>query len=247
MTSEYVSAQMERDRVVHAYVRTCARTHHLADQGPRWVERTCSSSGGNFCDPRVSRRESRSGTERGTRRGRVWQRQRCRLDDPRLRRRRRSRALRGRGLRSRPAARWQAGSRAGAGRQWSPVGSGVRRRPCRVPDDLRRGQREPELYAAGGLFFANSAAGAQSNVRGAQWSRSRLGCRSELGTSGDGARARSVYDDGSGPALYAGGYVQQRRRCSREQRRAVELGTAWSALGSGITGNGSSVQRARRP
>lgn len=119
------------------------------------------------------------------------------------------------------------------GTAWSPLGSGVGSDDVYALAVFDDGTG-PALYA-GGYFLTAGGVPASSIARwnGASWS--------PLGTGMGGAslipivRALEVFDDGTGPALYAGG--------SFETAGGVPVnhiarwnGSAWSALGSGVSG-----------
>jgi hypothetical protein len=93
----------------------------------------------------------------------------------------------------------------------------------------------PALYA-GGTF--NSAGGtAANNVAkwdGVHWSP--LGA----GTSGGWVNALAVFDDGSVPALYAGGNFESAGG-SPASKIAKWNGASWSALGPGVSAGGVSA------
>lgn len=91
----------------------------------------------------------------------------------------------------------------------------------------------PALYA-GGFFF--SAGGAPAS-RIARWDGSTWSALGE-GVGGAGSatvNALAVFDDGSGPALYAGGTFTTAGGASAN-RLAKWDGSAWSPLGSGVDG-----------
>lgn len=91
--------------------------------------------------------------------------------------------------------------------------------------------RGPALFATGDLFV-NNTPGTQGIARwdGQSWSDLGGGLR----LFGEG-RAMTVFDDGSGPALYVGGAFQQAGTVTTNHI-AKWNGHAWSALGSGMTG-----------
>ena len=94
----------------------------------------------------------------------------------------------------------------------------------------------PALYA-GGTFTAAGGAAANSIARwdGTAWSPLGSGI---LGTAGPGSGtvfALSVFDDGSGPALYVGGGFTIAGGLDANNIARWD-GTEWSSLGSGVTG-----------
>ena len=119
-------------------------------------------------------------------------------------------------------ARWD-------GSSWSALGSGVSNgvSALAVFDD----GSGPALYAAGGF---TSAGGVSAN-RIARWNGSgwsALG--SGVGTvSSDLVFSLAVFDDGAGPALYAGGQFTSAGGVAAS-RIAKWNGFGWSALGSGV-------------
>ena len=90
----------------------------------------------------------------------------------------------------------------------------------------------PALYAGG--FFSNAGGVTASGIakwNGTSWSA--LGSPTE-GVNG-AVNALAVYDDGSGPALYAGGDFSSAGGVAAN-RVAKWNGTSWSALGVGVSG-----------
>jgi hypothetical protein len=128
-------------------------------------------------------------------------------------------------------ARWD-------GQNWSDVGGGLQIEPTsRVPSinalavfDDGRGLA---LYAAGIIDNAGGAA-ARNIARwdGASWSAVGGGVGNDVN---DQVRALAVFDDGSGPALYAGGDFADAGGAPA-LNIARWNGSRWSALGSGVDG-----------
>lgn len=116
------------------------------------------------------------------------------------------------------------------GERWSAVGLGVSGpiAALAVYDD--GGPGGPMLYAGGGFTFA--AGQTVNNI--ARWNGntwSGLG----NGTPGGSVSALAVMDDGTGPSLYVGGSFTVGTG-GPANRIARWSGSAWSALGSGISG-----------
>jgi murein DD-endopeptidase MepM/ murein hydrolase activator NlpD len=125
------------------------------------------------------------------------------------------------GVSAKSIARWD-------GSTWSPLGSGLEYSvwALTVFDD----GAGPALYA-GGRFF--TAGGLTAN-KVAKWDGSTwtpLG--SGIGTSDATVNALSVFDDGNGPALYAGGNFTTAGGVSASSIAKWD-GTSWSALGTGM-------------
>ncbi|TVS08659.1 MAG: hypothetical protein EA423_01075, partial [Phycisphaerales bacterium] len=114
------------------------------------------------------------------------------------------------------------------GSSWWPVGTGVSGSvsALKVFDD----GNGPALYA-GGWF---TGAGGNPANRIARWDGTAWSALGE-GVSGGGINALTVFDDGTGPALYAGGTFTEAggRPASRIARWD---GTAWTPLGAGVSG-----------
>src|SRR5262249_11403662 len=115
------------------------------------------------------------------------------------------------------------------GRQWSALGSGMDHYvwALTVFDD----GTGPALYA-GGTFV--TAGGAPVN-RIAKWDGtewSALGSGMDPGMNA-GVQALTVFDNGTGPALYAGGDFRMAGGVTANNI-AMWDGTQWSALGSGM-------------
>ena len=125
-------------------------------------------------------------------------------------------------------ARWD-------GSSWSALGSGVNGSvySLTIFDD----GTGPALYAGGDFKFAGG--GAANRI--ARWNGSNW---SALGTgmidTNDAVRALTVYDDGSGPALYAGGEFTAAGGVAAN-RIARWDGSSWSALGGGMSGSSDFV------
>ena len=117
------------------------------------------------------------------------------------------------------------------GTQWSALGSGLGGtfpflRALAVFDD----GTGAALYAGGYLTTAGGVTvNSIAKWDGARWARLGIG----NGMSGGGVSALTVFDDGSGPALYAGGFFTTAGGVSAS-RIALWNGTQWSPLGNGI-------------
>jgi hypothetical protein len=117
------------------------------------------------------------------------------------------------------------------GSEWSDVGGGVGEPGAQVDalavfDD----GRGPALYVAGDFQSAGGISASQiARWDGHQWSNLRSGLQANFGT-----RALAVFDDGTGPALYAGGEFEHSGTIALSHV-ARWNGTDWSSLGSGIT------------
>ena len=123
------------------------------------------------------------------------------------------------GIQANGIARWD-------GTSWSPLGAGVSGGSVRAMAVFDDGSG-PALYVGG---FFTTAGGVQA-IRIAKWdgtSWSPLGA----GVSGGSVRAMTVFDDGSGPALYAGGFFSMAGGTSA-RRIAKWDGASWSPLGDG--------------
>ena len=117
------------------------------------------------------------------------------------------------------------------GSTWTPLGSGVTNTviALTVFDD----GSGPALYA-GGTFMTAGGVSANSIAKwdGSTWSPLGSGMSGFLGMSGT-VRALTVFDDGSGPALYAcGGFIFAGG--VGVNNIAKWDGSTWSPLGSGI-------------
>ncbi len=112
----------------------------------------------------------------------------------------------------------------------SPVGSGANNwiDALAVFDD----GSGPALYAAGGFSTAGGVP-CESIARwnGQQWSPVGAG----MPASGDRVNALAVFDDGAGPALYAGGRFTTAGAASVSNLARWD-GGAWSDVGGGVTG-----------
>src|SRR5262245_36393918 len=87
----------------------------------------------------------------------------------------------------------------------------------------------PALYVAGGFQTAGGVAASEiAKWNGSSWSA--LGSGTQTGRT---VFALAVYDDGSGPALYAGGNFTTAGGAAAS-RVAKWNGSSWSALGSGL-------------
>jgi hypothetical protein len=125
-------------------------------------------------------------------------------------------------------ARWN-------GAEWSPLGSGVSNAvlALTVFDD----GAGPALYA-GGWFTAAGGVAANNIARwnGTAWSH--LG--SGMGGPSPAVHSLTVFDDGTGPALYAGGWFTAAGGVAAS-RIARWDGSAWSPLGSGVVGGAEAL------
>ena len=125
------------------------------------------------------------------------------------------------------------------GMSWSEVGGGmypyyfdVAVRALAVYDD----GNGPALYVGGRFFKAGGSQGITAhNI--ARWDGQNWSALSN-GTDYDGVYALTVYDDGSGPALYAGGRFSDAGGVETNSVAKWD-GTNWSALGTGVDGIGS--------
>jgi hypothetical protein len=125
------------------------------------------------------------------------------------------------GGRARYIAKWN-------GSRWSGLGSGMNSSVfCLEVFDDGGG---PALYAGGNFLIAGGVQSVNHIAKwdGARWSRL-------AGGVGSLVRALAVYDDGGGPALYAGGEFRTASGV-RAEGIAKWDGTSWSALGSGVFG-----------
>ena len=116
------------------------------------------------------------------------------------------------------------------GTQWYPLGSGMNDivRALAVFDD----GTGPALYAGGDFLTAGGVAA--NNVAkwdGTQWSALGTG----MGPQDSGVFALAVFDDGTGPALDAGGGFSTAGGVPANNIAKWD-GTQWSALGSGVNG-----------
>ena len=121
-------------------------------------------------------------------------------------------------------ARWD-------GVAWSSLGAGV----GGVVLDLEvfDGGGGPELVVGGQFTQAGGAPAARiARWNGSQWSPLGAGLP---GPFTNAARALVVHDDGSGPALYVGGAFATAGSTAAASIARWD-GTAWSALGSGVSG-----------
>jgi hypothetical protein len=134
------------------------------------------------------------------------------------------------GVNARYIARWDGGS-------WSPLGTGMSDYvDClAVFDD---GSGSGPCLIAGGVFLG---AGSVSNVKciarwdGTSWASMANGMFIDSKTLPH-VLSLAIFDDGSGPALYAGGRFDFAGGVPASNIARWD-GTIWSALGSGIVGN----------
>ena len=156
-----------------------------------------------------------------------------------VRRRQRTGALRRRRLHERGRRRREphreVGRRELVGRSGSGLNASVR--ALAVFDD----GSGPALYAGGDFTIAGGVAGEPHREVGR---RELVGARQRHGSAS--VRALTVFDDGSGPALYAGGAFTTAGGDRR--RTASRSGTARAgrALGSGMNGGVIALTRVRR-
>ena len=119
------------------------------------------------------------------------------------------------------------------GKTWSPLGSGLSG-PAYVLTVFDDGSGTgPALYAAG--LFTTAGGVSASNIAkwdGSSWSALGGGI---LGETYFLVRALTVYDDGTGPALYAGGRFTTAGGV-RADGVAKWDGATWSAVGGGVGG-----------
>ncbi len=117
-------------------------------------------------------------------------------------------------------ARWD-------GWAWTPLGEGLRGGSVRALTVFDDGSG-PALYAAG--RFTQAGEGAANGI--ARWDGSRWSPLGE-GVSGGSVRALTVFDDGTGPALYAGGLFTHAGGAIANYVARWD-GSAWTPLGSGL-------------
>ena len=117
------------------------------------------------------------------------------------------------------------------GTSWSALGSGTNNGvfALAVFDD----GTGPQLYAGG---YMNSAGGVPLTSYIARWNG--MAWAAVPGTFSNVVESLTVYDDGNGPALYAGGYYGYVNG-ALYRRIARWDGTLWSALGSGVHPGGT--------
>jgi hypothetical protein len=126
------------------------------------------------------------------------------------------------GVAARCVAKWD-------GSSWSPLGSGLSNGDCTIAVNALASYDSgsgPELYA-GGTFFASGGNQVYYIARwnGSSWSAAGFG----LGVA-TMVNALTVFDDGSGAALYAGGDFESFGYVAKWN------GSSWSTLGSGVGG-----------
>ena len=120
------------------------------------------------------------------------------------------------------------------GEIWSPLGNGTNATiwSLAVFDD----GSGPALFAGGEFTMAGDASANHiAKWDGEAWSPLGSGMSFPGGTPQRSVRALAVYDDGAGPALYAGGFFTMAGG-NAASRVAKWDGSAWSALGSGVDG-----------
>jgi hypothetical protein len=136
------------------------------------------------------------------------------------------------GVAAERVARWN-------GSSWAALGGGVSDTvlALAVFDD----GSGPALWAGGELTSAGgNAASHVAKWDGASWSPPGTGVS---GTSDDRVSALSVFDDGSGPALYAGGRFTLAGGVAVSHIARWD-GASWSPLGGGVSGASSPEVRA---
>lgn len=127
-------------------------------------------------------------------------------------------------------ARWD-------GSTWSPLGEGIDGwvEALAVFDD----GSGPALFA-GGRFFET---GGERVGYIAKWDGTAWRTLTGGGLNGPGVKALAVFDDGSGPALYAGGLFERTVSGVTVNYVAKWDGSAWSDLAGGVSGpTGTRVQ-----
>ncbi len=132
------------------------------------------------------------------------------------------------GVSANSVAKWDGVSWSALGRGMSPGAYGADVRSLTVFDD----GTGPALYAGG--FFSTAGFLSSNGIAkwdGILWSPLGIG----MGGIAPTVRSLTVFDDGSGPALYAGGSFGQAGGISAN-RIAKWDGVSWSPLGSGLTG-----------
>ena len=118
-------------------------------------------------------------------------------------------------------ARWD-------GTSWSSVGGGPTAVNAMIEYD--DGSGDGLSSTLGGSF---TTAGTVAANRVAKWDGTTWSALGS-GVGGSYVLALAVYDDGSGPALYAGGLFTTGRRHLRPATSPSGTGRTWSALGSGV-------------
>lgn len=116
------------------------------------------------------------------------------------------------------------------GTNWSPVSTGIDGRVYAMA--VYNDGTGPALYVAGDLATAGGIAVSHiAKWNGTSWSAVGSGL-----TGDRGVRSLVVYDDGNGPALYAGGYFTHAGELEAN-RIARWDGLSWSDVGGGIDPN----------
>lgn len=94
----------------------------------------------------------------------------------------------------------------------------------------------PALYV-GGLFTTMGGAHARCVAKwdGATWTQVGDGLDMDMGTLNPFVYALEVFDDGTGPALYAGGVFNESGSARLNNLARLE-GGAWTSVGGGVTG-----------
>ena len=126
-----------------------------------------------------------------------------------------------------------------SGITWRPVGGGINSTFNSTVNDLEvyDDGTGPALYAGGDFLFAGGYL--LSKWDGSTWSRVGSGLSAGFYTN-PRVEALAVFDDGSGPALYAAGQFGVAGGVSVSHIAKWD-GSSWSALGSGINGSVSAL------
>jgi hypothetical protein len=126
------------------------------------------------------------------------------------------------------------------GSAWSPLGSGLSggHEPCVYALTVFDDGTGPALYAGGSFALAGDVAASRiARWDGTSWSPLGSGVSGTPPFGFTSVYALTVFDDGTGPALYAGGDFTNAGGVDAS-RIARWDGTSWSALGSGMSGGG---------
>ncbi|TVQ64135.1 MAG: hypothetical protein EA378_00170, partial [Phycisphaerales bacterium] len=121
------------------------------------------------------------------------------------------------------------------GTTWSPLGGGVEGSVLAL-QAFNDGSGDA-LYVGGSFTFAGGEpVSGIAKWDGSAWSTLASGVGG--GASTPQVRDFAVYDDGTGPALYAAGLFASASATPATSRIARWDGSAWSSVGGGITGTG---------